>query len=334
VKTVECSFKRKKLSEYSVEASELTMRYGSLVAVDHVSFKVRRGEIFGFLGPNGAGKTTTIKILTTLLRPTSGKASVLGYDVLSEGGKIRPRIGVVQQDQSYEHALSVEGNLDVYGLLWDVPKEERKKRIELLLDKFGLKAARKTAPPELSMGQRRRLQVAREFMHDCELMFLDEPTTGLDPQARRVTLDFVREKARNGVTVFFTTHIMEEAQYVCDRIAIIDRGRILALDTVKNVIQKFGGVSVIHLRFADYSDDICQRLQSLPSVQRIVCPQQKEEPLKVFVKDANALMPEIIEAAAALRMRITELRVEEPSLEDVFIQMVNSKGASQGEQLS
>jgi len=322
------------MSEYSIDASELTMRYSSLVAVDHVSFKVLKGEIFGFLGPNGAGKTTTIKILTTLLRPTGGSATVLGYDVVSEGGKIRPRIGVVQQEQSYEYALSVEGNLDVYGLLWDVPKLERKKRIELLLDKFGLRAARKTAPPELSMGQRRRLQVAREFMHDSELMFLDEPTTGLDPQARRVTLDFVREKARNGVTVFFTTHIMEEAEYVCDRIAIIDRGRILALDTVKNVKQKFGGVSVIHVRFADYNDDVCRRLQSLSGVQRIVCPQEKDEPLKLFVKDANALLPEIIEAAATLRLRITELRVEEPSLDDVFIQMINSKGESHDEQLS
>jgi ABC-2 type transport system ATP-binding protein len=323
------------MSDYSIDASELTMRYGSLVAVDHVSFKVLKGEIFGFLGPNGAGKTTTIKILTTLLRPTSGKASVLGHDVVSEGSKIRPKIGVVQQEQSYEYALSVDGNLDLYGVLWNVSKEERKKRIELLLDKFGLRAARKTAPPELSMGQRRRLQVAREFMHDSELMFLDEPTTGLDPQARRVTLDFIREKARNGVTVFFTTHIMEEAEYVCDRIAIIDRGRILALDTVKNVKQKFGGVSVIQVRFADYSgDDLCRRLQSLSGVQRVICPQQRDEPFKLFVEDANKLMPEIIEVAATLRLRITELRVEEPSLDDVFVQMINSKGANHDEQLS
>jgi ABC-2 type transport system ATP-binding protein len=302
------------------------MRYGSLIAVDHISFKVQNGEVFGFLGPNGAGKTTTIKMLTTLLRPTSGKASVLGFDVASEGGKIRPRIGVVQQEQSYEYALSVERNLDLYGFLWDVPKKERKERVELLLDKFGLQEARKTAPPELSMGQRRRLQVAREFMHDCELMFLDEPTTGLDPQARRVTLDFVRDKVRNGVTVFFTTHIMEEAEYICDRIAIINHGRILALDTVKNVKRKFGGVSVIYLRFAEYNDDVDQRLRSLPGVQRIVHPQQKDEPLKVFAEDANAVLPGIINAAASLGARITELRVEEPSLDDVFVQMVNSKG--------
>jgi ABC-2 type transport system ATP-binding protein len=319
------------LSECSIEANELTMRYGSVVAVDHVSFSVRKGEVFGFLGPNGAGKTTTIKMLTTLLRPTSGKATVLGLDVVSEGGKIRPRIGVVQQDPSYEHALSVEGNLDLYGVLWNVPKVERKKRIELLLDKFGLKEARKTAPPELSIGQRRRLQVAREFMHDCEVMFLDEPTTGLDPQARRVTLDFVREKVRNGVTVFFTTHIMEEAEYICDRIAIINHGQILALDTIKNIKQKFGGVSVIHLRFAEDNSDVDRKLQGLLGVQKIVRSQQKDESLRVFAEDANAVLPRIIDVATTLGVHITELRIEEPSLDDVFIQMVNSKGRNRNE---
>lgn len=322
------------MPEYSIETSELTMQYGSLVAVDHVSFNVRKGEVFGFLGPNGAGKTTTIKILTTLLRPTSGKATVLGHDVVSEGGKIRPRIGVVQQEMSYEHALSVEGNLDLYGFLWNVPKKERKRRIELLLDKFGLKEARKTAPPELSLGQRRRLQVAREFMHDSDVMFLDEPTTGLDPQARRVTLDFVREKVKNGVTVLFTTHIMEEAEYICDRIAIINRGQILALDTINNVKHKFGAVSVIHLRFAEFNSNVDRKLQDLPGVQKIVRPQQKDELFKVFAEDANAVLPKIIDAATTLGVHITELRIEEPSLDDVFVQMVNSKGVNHVEQLS
>jgi ABC-2 type transport system ATP-binding protein len=322
------------LPQYAVETDGLTMRYGSLVAVDHVSFGVKRGEVFGFLGPNGAGKSTTIKMLTTLLRPTSGKATVLEFDVVTEGSKIRPRIGVVQQEPSYEHALSVEGNLDLYGLLWNVPKTERKERVALLLDKFGLEDARKTAAPELSIGQRRRLQVAREFMHDSELMFLDEPTTGLDPQARRVTLDFVREKVRNGVTVFFTTHIMEEAEYVCDRIAIINHGQILALDTIENVKHRFGAVSVVYLRFAEHSSDLDRRLQSLPGVQKIVPPQQRDEPFKLFTEDANAVMPRIIDAAATLRVRITELRIEEPSLDDVFVEMVNSKGVKRDEQFS
>jgi ABC-2 type transport system ATP-binding protein len=229
--------------------------------------------------------------------------------------------------------LSVEGNLDLYGLLWNVPRRERKERIEPLLDKFGLKEARKMAAPELSIGQRRRLQVAREFMHDSELMFLDEPTTGLDPQARRVTLDFVREKARNGVTVFFTTHIMEEAEYVCDRIAIINHGQILALDTIENVKHRFGAVSVVQLRFTEYSSDLDRRLQSLPGVQKIVPPQHGDESLKLYAEDAN-VVPRIIDAATTLGLRITELRIEEPSLDDVFVQMVNSKGLKHNEQFS
>jgi ABC-2 type transport system ATP-binding protein len=273
-------------------------------------------------------------MLTTLCRPTSGKATVLGFDVFSEGSKIRSRIGVVQQEPSYEMALSVEGNLNMYGFLWNVPKNERKERIRLLLDKFGLEEARKTAAPELSIGQRRRLQVAREFMHDSELMFLDEPTTGLDPQARRVTLDFVREKARDGVTVFFTTHIMEEAEYVCDRIAIINHGQILALDTIENVKHRFGAISVIHVRFAEYSSDLDRKLKSLPGVQKIVLPQQMDEPLKLHAEDANVVMPRIIDAATTLGARITELRIEEPSLDDVFVQMVNSKAVKHDEQFS
>jgi ABC-2 type transport system ATP-binding protein len=319
------------LTEYCVETVDLTKNYGKVTAVDHVSFKVRSGEVFGFLGPNGAGKTTTIKMLTTLLRPTAGHASVLGFDVVSESSKIRPRIGVVQQELSYEMALSVEGNLDLYGFIWDVPKKERRNRIELLLDKFGLKDVRKAKPQELSMGQSRRLQVAREFMHDCDLMFLDEPTIGLDPQARRITLDFVREKVEGGTTVFFTTHIMEEAEYICDRIAIIHKGRILALDTIDNIKRKFGGVSVIHLRVADGTGGLIHKLEKLAGVERIVGPETTDEPLKVYAKDADAVLSQIIDIITSSGMHVQELRIKEPSLDDVFVQMINSKGDAQNE---
>ena len=319
------------MAEYCVETTELTKNYGKLVAVDHVSFKVRNGEIFGFLGPNGAGKTTTIKMLTTLLKPASGSALVLGFDVASEGARIRPRIGVVQQPLSYEMAVNVEENLNLYGFLWGVPKKERVERIELLLDKFGLKDVRKTKPQELSMGQQRRVQVAREFMHDCELMFLDEPTIGLDPQARRVTLDFVREKVENGTTVFFTTHIMEEAEYICDRIAIINKGQILALDTIDTVKRKFGGLSVIHLRVDNSKELINLKLEKLRGVERIVYPQPEDEFLKVYVKNANQVLSQIIDIVTSSGLHVEELEVKEPSLDDVFIQMTNSKEAGPNE---
>jgi ABC-2 type transport system ATP-binding protein len=319
------------LAGYCVETNELTKNYGKVVAVDHVSFKVRTGEIFGFLGPNGAGKTTTIKMLTTLLRPTSGNAMVLGFDVASEGGRIRPHIGVVQQQLSYEMALSVEENLNLYGFMWGVPKKDRRERTELLLDKFGLRDVRKTKPQELSMGQDRRVQVAREFMHDSKLMFLDEPTIGLDPQARRVTLDFVREKVQSGTTVFFTTHIMEEAEYICDRIAIINHGQILALDTIDSIKRKFGGVSVIHLRVTNGNALANLKLEKLPGVERIVYPQPQDEFLKVYTKDANAVLSQIIDIVTSSGLHVEELGIKEPSLDDVFIQMINSKEDGQNE---
>jgi len=313
--------------ESVIVTKDLTEQYGKLIAVDQVSFEVRKGEVFGFLGPNGAGKTTTIKMLTTLLRPTSGHASVLGFDVVSEGNKIRPRIGVVQQEPSYEYSLSVEGNLDLYGFMWNVPKRERKAKVELLLDKFGLKDARKTSPSELSVGQRRRLQVAREFMHDCDLMFLDEPTIGLDPQARRVTLDYVREKVANGMTVFFTTHVMEEAEYICDRIAIIDHGRILALDTIGNMKRKFGRVSVIYLSVKEDSAVLVKKLEKLSGIEKVISKLGQDEPLKVYSQNIGSVLPEVIDLITSIGMHITDLRIKEPSLEDVFIQLIDSKGA-------
>lgn len=310
------------MKDYAIETYGLTRHYGKLVAVDHVFFKVKRGEIFGFLGPNGAGKTTTIKMLTTLIPPTSGSAEVLGFDVVSEGNKIRPRIGVVQQEYSYEYALTVEQNLDLYGFLWDVPKHVRKDRIELLLDKFGLQDARKTKPPELSIGQRRRLQVAREFMHDSELMFLDEPTLGLDPRARRVTLDYVREKTAEDVTIFFTTHVMEEAEYVCDRIAIIDHGKILALDTVENIKQKFGGLSVIMLKVKEGSLNLHAKLKELKGVEKVLSSTEPDQPVKVYSKQVNSVIPKIMDIITSDGLHLTDLRIKEPSLEDVFIQMI------------
>ncbi|MFQ5763273.1 MAG: ABC transporter ATP-binding protein, partial [Candidatus Bathyarchaeia archaeon] len=229
----------------AIEVDRLRKEYGSFTAVDNISFQVNRGEVFGFLGPNGAGKTTTIKMLTTLLPPTSGHARVLGLDIARQGRQIRSRIGVVQQAESYEYSLRVEDALELYGLLWNVPKLERRRRVEALLEAFELQSHRRHRSPELSIGLKRRLQVAREFMHDMDLLFLDEPTLGLDPIARRATLDMIRSRVREGLTVFFTTHILEEAEYICDRIAIIHQGRIVAVDTPQGLKDRFGGLRTI-----------------------------------------------------------------------------------------
>src|SRR5438552_12028041 len=177
--------------ELAMGVNQLSRLYGDKAAVDRVSFDVERSEVFGFLGPNGAGKTTTIKMLTTLLQPSSGGANVLGFDLKTEGRKIRERIGVVQQQDSFDQGLNVETSLDIYGLIWNVPRSERKTRIEEIIARFGMEEFRKMPTVDLSAGQRRRVQVAREFIHDMDLLFLDEPTVGLDPIVRRALLDYL-----------------------------------------------------------------------------------------------------------------------------------------------
>ena len=179
------------------------------------------GEVFGLLGRNGAGKSTLIKAMTTFITPASGTLRVLGMDPPRDGQRIRRRIGVVQQAESFDFT-TVQGNLDIYGMLWGVPQPERRERRERLLERFGLADIRKRRAFDLSGGQKRRVQVAREFMHDMEVLFLDEPTVGLDVIMRRTLLDSIREEVRRGLTVVFTTHNLEEADYLCDRIAVID----------------------------------------------------------------------------------------------------------------
>src|SRR5213594_4299213 len=256
-------------SQSIIEVDKLSKRFGDKAAVDEVSFEMRRGEVFGFLGPNGAGKTTTIKMLTTLLPPTSGSARVVGRDLRTEGKKIRERIGVVQQQDSFDQGLNVETSMDIYGLIWNVPKAERRRRIDELIGHFEMEEFRKMPTVDLSAGQRRRLQVAREFIHDMDLLFLDEPTVGLDPIVRRSVLDYLKERVREGLTIFFTTHILEEAEYLCDRIAVINQGRIVQIDTPENLKRRFGSAKAVEFKLLQgTSSEMASALSSSPSVSR------------------------------------------------------------------
>ena len=230
-----------------IDVNHLSKSYGSINAVDDLILSVKKGQVFGFLGPNGAGKSTTIKLLTTLIRPSSGSLSILGIDAISNPLKIRSKIGVVLQQPSYEPTLSVEKSLDKYGMMWNISKTERKKRLEQLLKDFDLVEIRKKRNEDLSIGQRRRVQVAREFMHDMELLFLDEPTVGLDPEARRKLLDYLKNKVETGLTIFYTTHILSEAEYLCDKIAIIDKGKILTVDSPDDLKNQFGKEKTIKI---------------------------------------------------------------------------------------
>jgi ABC-2 type transport system ATP-binding protein len=203
-------------NEYCISVSNLKKQYSknNAYAVNSITFNVRYGTVFGFLGPNGAGKTTTLKILTTLLNPSSGSVHIFGKDLVKNQSDIKKRIGVVSQNPSFEANLTVERALDLYGMLWGLrDRKIRKEKVNEILDTFELASIRNAKNDELSIGQRRRVQVAREFMHDMDLLFLDEPTVGLDPSARRLLLDYIKVHVKSGLTVFFTTHIMEEASH-------------------------------------------------------------------------------------------------------------------------
>ncbi len=293
-------------------------------ALDGVSFSVRRGEVFGLLGRNGAGKSTLIRAMTTLLRPTSGTLEVLGMDTGREGQRIRSRIGVVQQGESFDFT-TVQGNLDVYGVLWGIPKAERERRRERLLAQFGLEDVRKRRAFDLSGGQKRRVQVAREFMHDMEILFLDEPTVGLDVIMRRTLLDSVRAEVRRGLTVVFTTHNLEEADYLCDRVAVIDEGKFLVLDTVDNLKRLYGGKKTIDLtvgnggaeRFYSALGDLLGSGATLTT---------SGPSAVVLTDDPKGTLSRVVELAQSMAVQIEWLNVRQNTLEDVFLRSVRHEG--------
>ncbi|HYC27134.1 MAG TPA: ATP-binding cassette domain-containing protein [Nitrososphaerales archaeon] len=312
--------------ELAVEVNDLAKRFGDKSAVDGISFEMKRSEVFGFLGPNGAGKTTTIKMLTTLLQPTSGRAAVLGHDVRTEGKKIRERIGVVQQQDSFDQGLRTEASMDIYGMVWDVPSGVRRRRTEELIERFAMQEFRKTGSLDLSAGQRRRLQVAREFVHDMDLLFLDEPTVGLDAIVRRNVLDYLKERVKQGLSIFFTTHILEEAEYLCDRIAVINQGKIIAIDTPQNLKRRFGTRKAVEFRLLEgTSEPLVQALKASGEVSDV--SQDESGGYKVTTSKPESVIPEIYRAADRLGLSVSSIYIAETTLEDAFISLVNEKGA-------
>ncbi len=296
---------------------------GKRFALDGLTFSVKKGEIFGLLGKNGAGKTTLIKALTTLIRPTSGNLSILGMDPSREGRKIRTRIGVVQQGESFDFS-TVQGNFDIYGVLWSVPSSVSLQRREELIKAFGLQDVRKQRAFDLSGGQKRRVQVAREFMHDMDILFLDEPTTGLDVIMRRELLDSVRERARQGLTVVFTTHNLEEADYVCDRVAVVDQGKILAMDTVENLKRLYGGKKTVEVTLT--GGDAAGFFAALRD--RLVGCEVKSEgnSAVILTDDPKGTLQRVLELSQSAGVQMDWLTIRKNTLEDVFISSVGGTG--------
>ncbi len=311
-------------TDEAIISQGLSKYYGQVKAVDDVSFTVGRGEIFGFLGLNGAGKSTTIKMLSTLVSPTKGSARVLGFDVAKDGLEIRKRTGVVQQQESYDRNLKVAASLRLYASLWGIEEKQAQEKIEFLVEKFGLKDSLDRKIRWLSYGLRRRLQVAREFLHDTELLILDEPTVGMDVLARHTFLEFCREQAQKGKTVFYTTHIVSEAEYICDRIAVIHHGKIIALDSPGELKKRYTdvkGVSVV-LRNDAEATTLFRALDGLSKdvVKKELISGTNE--VRIISQDPFRLVYDLSSLLRAQNFDVESISVTGPSLEEVIIRLV------------
>ena len=303
-----------------IETKNLRKKYASTVAVDGVDLQIESGQVFGILGPNGAGKSTVIKLLTTLISPSNGKISVLGIDSAKHPLEIRKKIGVVLQQPSYEPTLSAEKSLEKYGMMWNIDKKIRKKRTEELLSAFGLEEIRKKKMDDLSIGQRRRVQVAREFMHDMELLFLDEPTVGLDPAARRKLLDFLREQVKNsGLTIFYTTHVLSEAEYLCDNIAIINNGKIMAVDSPSELKNRFGHEKTIKIHISKVSEELKSKLSKIPECQIKLEP---EPTVIINSTKSEIILMNILQILNETETKINDLSAIPTNLEEIFLKVV------------
>lgn len=310
---------------FSIAANSLSKTYGSVKAVDGIDLNVKSGQVFGFLGPNGSGKSTTIKLLTTLIPPTDGQLSILGINAVKKPLQVRNRIGVVLQQPSYEPTLSVEKSLDKYGMMWNVPQKIRKKRVEELLEEFNLKEIRHKKNDDLSIGQRRRVQVAREFMHDMELLFLDEPTVGLDPTARRKLLDFLKNKAKSGLTIFYTTHVLSEAEYICDEIAIINKGKIIAVDSPDDLKNRFGSEKTIKIHLSGINKSISDLLNNIDDCK---IDFNSGTNITIHSDKSETVLLQILQILNNNNMPIEDLSAIPTNLEEIFLKVVEYSDAS------
>ena len=312
--------------ELCVHVSGLRKSYGQVHAVDGISFDIEYGRVFGFLGPNGAGKTTTIRVLTTLVHPTSGIVKIFGKDIVKHSREIKKRMGVVLQEPSFEANVTVDRALELYGLMWRMPGEKRRDRARELMEKFDLVSFSNMKNDELSIGQRRRVQVAREFMHDMDLMFLDEPTVGLDPAARRTLLDYVKKYVQSGLTVFFTTHIMEEAEYLCDEIAIINKGKITATDTPDGLKQRYGGVKTVEIKLKDSTtQSVMHIIRQIADGSVIEMPAQ--DTIRIGSAEAQEMLVKIIGYLSKNGVQIESISINPPTLEEVFLTVIGGGGS-------
>jgi ABC-2 type transport system ATP-binding protein len=309
-------------SDAAISIRGLTKRFGNITAVNQISLDIKKGELFGLLGANGAGKSTIIKMLTTMLTPTEGEARVWGHDVVKERNLVRSSIGVVFQDPAVDGMLTGRENLDFHGRMYGMDGELRKKRIEEVLELVDLVEKADEKLEEYSGGMQRRLEIARGLMHYPHVLFLDEPTLGLDAQTRRYIWQYIRNmNEEKGVTIILTTHYMEEADSLCDRVAIIDNGKIVALDTPENLKDEIGS-DTISLDVQSGAEALMQSLRPISWIKSIIA---NNGTIELMVDHAQSRIPEVMQQANRCCAKITSVGLHEPTLEDVFLKYTGRK---------
>ncbi len=302
-----------------IKVENLTKQFKNTSAVDNISFAVDWGECFGLLGPNGAGKTTTVNMLSTLLKPTSGRALIAGYDVGTQKNRVRSSIGMVFQEPALDSKLTGRENLEFHAMMYGIPPRSYKKSISELLSLVELSEKADTLVQNYSGGMKRRLEIARGLIQKPKVLFLDEPTLGLDSQTRRRIWDYVKGLlSEKNISIILTTHYMEEADFLCDRIAIIDSGRIIALGTPKELKDSQGG-DVLTLEVESASETFTKALSAMAGIRSIKEHQECQKCLAVTLERAETKIPEVLRIAQDFSVKVLSVNVHKISLEDVFL---------------
>jgi len=310
-----------------IEVDGLVKDYGRLRAVDEVSFGVREGEIFGLLGPNGAGKTTIISILSCLIPPTSGTARVAGHDVTRDSIEVRSRIGVVPQEIALYQTLSARENLLFWGRMYGLSGAALARRAAELIDIVGLSERADTRIDTFSGGMKRRINIAVGLLHDPEVLFLDEPTVGIDPQTRRSLLDLARGLNDKGLTILYTTHYLEEAEFLCDRVGVVDGGKLIAIGTQRELVAQIGATDTITVE----ADAVhAAHLSALDGLEGILETSNDERMIRINAERGSELLPSLVERLTESGLAIRSVEVDAPNLESVFLHLTGrSLGAGQ-----
>jgi ABC-2 type transport system ATP-binding protein len=303
--------------ENIIEVTDLTKYYGNFLAVDRINFEVKSQELFGFLGPNGAGKTTTINMLTGITRPTSGRAYIAGHDITKEPIKVKERIGVVPDVSGVYDELTAWDNINFSARLHSVPKEKRETRARELLELFDLYDRRNDRVGTFSRGMKKRLMIATTLVYEPEIIFLDEPTTGLDVQSSRQIRDLIKEMNKNGTTFFLTTHYIEEADQLCQRIAIINKGKIITVDTPERLKKTVQAENIIEISF-NVAGDFSEKLKALSRVKNVVRVADK---FRLYVEEPSETLPLIVDFASHNHLKVTSIITLKPTLEDAFVSL-------------